>query len=71
MAANMVESLELRGDPRHTRCLHISCVLRGFSATCVRVRQVAIVGHALHHDLKALRLDYRPVIDTSLLFSYR
>ena len=33
--------------------------------------QVVIVGHALHHDLKALRLDYRPVIDTSLLFSYR
>ena len=37
----------------------------------IRTSQVVIVGHALHHDLKALRLDYRPVIDTSLLFSYR
>ena len=30
-----------------------------------------LAGHALHHDLLALRLDYQPVVDTSLLFSYR
>ncbi|KAF5829453.1 hypothetical protein DUNSADRAFT_16064 [Dunaliella salina] len=30
-----------------------------------------LVGHALHHDLLALRLDHQPVIDTSLIFSYR
>lgn len=33
--------------------------------------QVVVVGHALHHDLRALRLDYLPVIDTSLLLSYK
>ena len=32
---------------------------------------VVLVGHALHHDLRALRLDAAPVIDTSFLFSYR
>ena len=32
---------------------------------------VVLAGHALHHDLTALRLDYQPVVDTSLLFSYR
>ena len=32
---------------------------------------VVLVGHALNHDLNALRLDYQPVIDTSMLFSYR
>ena len=32
---------------------------------------VILAGHALHHDLWALRLDFQPVIDTSLLFSYR
>lgn len=32
---------------------------------------VVLVGHALHHDLLALRIDYQPVIDTSLLVSYR
>ena len=30
-----------------------------------------MVGHAVHHDLLALRLDYLPVIDTSLIISYR
>ena len=30
-----------------------------------------LVGHAVHHDLRALRLDYQPVIDTSLLLAYR
>eukprot|EP00208_Stichococcus_sp_RCC1054_P002596 CAMPEP_0206146364 /NCGR_PEP_ID=MMETSP1473-20131121/30120_1 /ASSEMBLY_ACC=CAM_ASM_001109 /TAXON_ID=1461547 /ORGANISM="Stichococcus sp, Strain RCC1054" /LENGTH=307 /DNA_ID=CAMNT_0053542879 /DNA_START=263 /DNA_END=1183 /DNA_ORIENTATION=+ len=35
------------------------------------VGQVVVVGHALHHDLRALRLDYLPVIDTSLLLSYK
>jgi RNA exonuclease 1 len=30
-----------------------------------------LIGHALHHDLCALRLDFQPVLDTSLLFSYR
>ncbi|GLI60667.1 hypothetical protein VaNZ11_002868, partial [Volvox africanus] len=34
-------------------------------------RPVVLVGHALHHDLMALRLDHQPVIDTSLIFSYR
>lgn len=29
-----------------------------------------LVGHALHHDLHALRLDFQPVIDTSLLCTY-
>ena len=29
-----------------------------------------LVGHSLSHDLRALRLDHRPVIDTSLLFSF-
>lgn len=33
--------------------------------------QVVLVGHALHHDLRALRLDYQPVIDTSLLLPYK
>lgn len=33
--------------------------------------RVVLVGHALHHDLKALRLDYQPVIDTSLLLPYK
>ena len=32
---------------------------------------MVLVGHALHHDLQALRLDYLPVIDTSLLLSYK
>ena len=30
-----------------------------------------LVGHALHHDLHALRLDFQPVIDTSLLCTYK
>ena len=30
-----------------------------------------LVGHSLSHDLRALRLDHRPVIDTSLLFSFK
>ncbi|KAK9819954.1 hypothetical protein WJX72_004360 [[Myrmecia] bisecta] len=34
-------------------------------------RDVVLVGHALHHDLRALRLDHLPVIDTSLIFSYK
>ncbi|GIL50848.1 hypothetical protein Vafri_6967 [Volvox africanus] len=34
-------------------------------------RPVVLVGHALYHDLMALRLDHQPVIDTSLIFSYR
>jgi RNA exonuclease 1 len=29
-----------------------------------------LVGHSLHNDLKALRLDYQPVIDTALIFAY-
>lgn len=29
-----------------------------------------LVGHSLNHDLQALRIDYRPVIDTSLIFQY-
>lgn len=33
--------------------------------------RVVLVGHALHHDLRALRLDYQPVIDTSLLLPYK
>ena len=30
-----------------------------------------LVGHALHHDLHALRLDFQPVIDTSLICTYK
>lgn len=29
-----------------------------------------LIGHSLNHDLQALRIDYRPVIDTSLIFRY-
>jgi len=29
-----------------------------------------LIGHALHHDLRALRLDAGPVIDTALVFAY-
>lgn len=32
---------------------------------------VVLVGHALHHDLKALKIEHQPVIDTSLIFQYR
>ena len=31
---------------------------------------VVLVGHALHHDLRALKLDYWPIIDTAHLYSY-
>ena len=31
---------------------------------------VVLVGHALYHDLKAMKLDYWPVIDTSFIYSY-
>ncbi|EFJ44915.1 hypothetical protein VOLCADRAFT_94683 [Volvox carteri f. nagariensis] len=31
-------------------------------------RPVVLVGHSLHHDLTALKLDHQPVIDTSLIF---
>eukprot|EP01043_Picozoa_sp_COSAG02_P025170 COSAG02_NODE_1404_length_12808_cov_64.813282_7_plen_215_part_00 len=31
---------------------------------------VVLVGHALHHDLKAMHMDYWPVIDTSFIYSY-
>ena len=31
---------------------------------------VVMVGHALHHDLRAMKLDYWPVIDTSLIYQY-
>lgn len=34
-------------------------------------RPAVLVGHALYHDLQALKLDYSPVIDTSLLFGFR
>lgn len=30
-----------------------------------------LVGHSLHKDLAALKLDHAPVIDTALLFTYR
>eukprot|EP00850_Spirogloea_muscicola_P001358 SM000005S17155 [mRNA] locus=s5:490556:494716:+ [translate_table: standard] len=29
-----------------------------------------LIGHGLHHDLRALRIDHRRVIDTALLFCY-
>lgn len=29
-----------------------------------------LIGHSLNHDLQALRIDYRPVIDTSLIYQY-
>jgi hypothetical protein len=31
---------------------------------------IVIVGHALYHDLKAMHIDYWPIIDTSLIYSY-
>ncbi|GFR48203.1 hypothetical protein Agub_g10021 [Astrephomene gubernaculifera] len=34
-------------------------------------RPVVLVGHALQHDLLALRIDHEPVIDTAMLYSYR
>jgi RNA exonuclease 1 len=33
--------------------------------------EVVLVGHAVHHDLTALRIDHPLVIDTSLIFSYK
>ncbi len=30
-----------------------------------------LVGHALNHDLEALRLDHQPCIDTALIFCYQ
>ena len=30
-----------------------------------------LVGHGLHHDLRALHLDYWPVIDTARIFTFR
>ena len=30
-----------------------------------------LVGHGLVHDLRALRFDHAPVIDTAMLFSYK
>lgn len=33
--------------------------------------ETILVGHSLHADLRALQLDHQPVIDTSMLFSYR
>ena len=38
---------------------------------CCAGARAVLVGHAVHHDLRALRLDYQPVIDTSLLLAYR
>jgi RNA exonuclease 1 len=38
---------------------------------CRAGARAVLVGHAVHHDLRALRLDYQPVIDTSLLLAYR
>ena len=29
-----------------------------------------LVGHALHHDLRAMKLDYWPIIDTAFLYFY-
>ncbi|GLC43249.1 hypothetical protein PLESTF_000408700 [Pleodorina starrii] len=34
-------------------------------------RPVVLVGHSLHHDLTALRIDFQPVIDTALMYSFR
>ncbi len=33
-------------------------------------RPVVLVGHSLHHDLAALRLDHQPVIDTAMLYGF-
>eukprot|EP00798_Chlamydomonas_sp_ICE-L_P011490 gene11490-34206_t len=35
------------------------------------VPNTILVGHALYHDLIAMRLDFTPVIDTSLIFEYK
>ena len=33
--------------------------------------QTILVGHGLVHDLRALKFDHLPVIDTAMLFSYK
>ena len=33
--------------------------------------EVILVGHGLVHDLKALKFDHLPVIDTAMLFKYK
>lgn len=30
-----------------------------------------LVGHSLHYDLEAVKLDHQPLIDTAMLFSYQ
>lgn len=40
-------------------------------AALLAVPGAVLVGHALHHDLHALRIDFQPIIDTSFLFSYK
>jgi len=42
----------------------------------VRLKQIVrpntvLVGHGLEHDLKALKFDHSPIIDTAFLFSYK
>ncbi len=65
---------------RWLRCSSIVCTVQGVTHrrrdAQLALREllkenVILVGHALHHDLLALRIDYQPVIDTSLLISYR
>ena len=40
-------------------------------ALCQEGRGAVLVGHSLNHDLMALRLDHRLVIDTAFLFRYQ
>jgi hypothetical protein len=61
------------GDPDDSLHLPRPGPLHGSSrrhSAAARVPTI-LVGHSLHHDLAALRLDYQPVIDTALLFSIR
>eukprot|EP00879_Flechtneria_rotunda_P023831 GHRR01025237.1.p1 GENE.GHRR01025237.1~~GHRR01025237.1.p1 ORF type:complete len:473 (+),score=185.98 GHRR01025237.1:256-1674(+) len=44
-------------------------------AVATRIQQLltpdtVLVGHSLHYDLQALKLDHQPIIDTAMLFSY-
>lgn len=56
----------------HVQGLELRCAdAQRAVAALLAVPGAVLVGHALHHDLHALRIDFQPVIDTSFLFSYK